>query len=164
MRRIVAYAAIMLGAALFAPSIGERDRSESAAIGAIRAVVSAQKAYAAETGGYYDTLECLAMASCVAGIRKDQKPYLDPLLAGARRTGVYRIEFHPGPEAERGAGKGVSPTAMTRFAIVAVPVAAGAGPGRAFCGDDSGSIYFTSGGRVPRVAAGRCLDREHPLR
>lgn len=164
MRRTIACSAIMLGAALFAPPVGERDRSESAAIGAVRAVVSAEASYAVLNGGYYDTLECLTTSACIPGIGQDQRPFLDPSLAASRRPRGYRLEFHPGPEAEGGAGREVSATAMTRFALVAVPVAAGAGPRRAFCGDDSGSIYLTSGGQVPRVAAGRCLDREHPLR
>ena len=161
MRRVVVFTAIALGAAVFAPGVGERDRSESAAIGAIRAVVSAEKAYAAMTGGY-DTLECLATSSCIPGIDQDRRRFLDPSLATSRRIRGYHLAFHRGPEAGNG-GRKVSATAMTRFAVVALPAAPGAASRRAFCGDDSGSIYLTPGDRVPRVSGGRCLDKEHPL-
>jgi hypothetical protein len=51
---------------------------------------------------------------------------------------------------------------MTHFAVVAVPVESSPRK-RAFCGDDRGDIYYTMGGVVPRVKAGRCLDTWHTV-
>ena len=78
------------------------------------------------------------------------------------RTTWYQVQFHPGPTAERESGK-QSPTAMTRFAVAAVPTDPMTSRRRAFCADDWGTIYVTTSGTGP-VDIGRCLDTSSPLR
>lgn len=163
-RRAAAAVAMVLGFALFAPRVGQRDRTESTAIGALRAIVSGEWAYASINEGYYDTLQCLAAPSCVPSKRGGQNAFLDPELAAAKERRGYRFEFHAGPKAERESDKRRSRSAMTRFAVVAIPMNPGTAQHRAFCADDTGTIYFTRGGTVPRVDGGRCLDTANPLR
>jgi hypothetical protein len=166
MRRTAATAAIVLALIVFAPRAGEPDRSESIAIGTLRAVVSGEKAYASAHNGYFDTPACLAALSCIPGTGRVERPYLAPNLAnvatGLERRG-YQVQFHPGPTAERESGK-QSPTAMTRFAVAAVPTDPMTSRRRAFCADDRGTIYVTTSGTGPNVDIGRCLDTSSPLR
>jgi hypothetical protein len=163
MRRTAATAAIVLALMVFAPPAGEPDRSESIAIGTLRAVVSGEKAYASAHNGYFDTPACLAALSCIPGTDRVERPYLAPSVAtGLERRG-YLVQFHPGPTAERESGK-QSPTAMTRFAVAAVPTDPMTSRRRAFCADDRGTIYVTTSGTGPHVDVGRCLDTSSPLR
>lgn len=121
MRRTAATAAIVLALIVFAPRAGEPDRSESIGIGTLRAVVSGEKAYASAHNGYFDTPACLAALSCIPGTDWLERPYLPPNLAtGLLERLGYHVHFHPGPTAKRESGK-QSPTAMTRFAVAAVP-------------------------------------------
>ena len=164
MKRATAAIAVVFAFAVFAPRVGERDRSEATAIGAIRAIVSGEAGYASINEGYFGTLDCLAAPSCVRGTLGGSNAFLDPELAAAKERRGYRFEFHAGPKAERESEQRRSRSAMTRFAVVAIPVNAGAPQHRAFCADDRGTIYFTQDGTVPRVDAGRCLDTANPLR
>jgi hypothetical protein len=94
MRRTAATAAIVLALIVFAPRAGEPDRSESIAIGTLRAVVSGEKAYASAHNGYFDTPACLAALSCIPGTDRLERPYLAPNLAtGLERRG-YQVQFH----------------------------------------------------------------------
>jgi len=160
-RRATATLVALCGFAVFAPAVGERDRNrnEASAIGALRAIQSAESLYASTNGGYYDTLECL-ITPCGPGIGGSLLDFNS--VAGERRG--YRLEFHPGPKVHPGPGQRTSGSAMTGFAIVARPLDSDAVTGRVFCGDASGSIYVTAHGTVPRVDGGRCLDTASPLR
>ena len=160
-RRATATLVVLCGFAVFAPAVGERDRNrnEASAIGALRAIQSAESLYASTNGGYYDTLECL-ITPCVPGIGGS---LLDSNSVAGERRG-YRLEFYPGPKVHPGPGQRTSGSAMTGFAIVARPLDSEALTGRVLCGDASGSIYVTAHGTVPRVDGGRCLDTASPLR
>ena len=162
-RRAAAVVVLLCALALGAPGVGEPDRPESTALGVIRAIQSGELAYAAINGGYYDTLECVAGPSCVPGVRS-ARAFVDPDLAAARERRGYRFEFHAGPAPAPGSDERRSRSAVTRFAVVAIPLAAQAAEHRAFCGDDTGAIYFTRVGTVPRVEGGRCLDTAGRIR
>jgi hypothetical protein len=134
------------------------------AIGTLRAVVSGEQAYASVNDGYFDTLECLATPSCITGTGRAFQPFLPPGVITAMEHRGYRLEFHAGPKAERESRRGTSPSAMSRFAVVAVPASAETARRRVLCADDRGTIYVTSGGMRPRVSVGRCLETASPLR
>ena len=163
-RRTAAAAAIALPLIVFAPRVGEPDRTESTAIGTLRAVVSGERAYASANRGYFDTPACLAAPSCISEADPRARPFLAPNMASGlfERQG-YQVQFQPGPKADRQSDK-QSPTAMTRFAVVAVPTDPLTSRRRAFCADDRGAIYVTAGGTRPQVDVGRCLDTSSPLR
>jgi len=152
---------LLYAVVLMAPHVGEPDRTEPGAIAVVRAIIGGELAYASLNEGYYDTLECLDSASCVPGVR-GHSPFLEHHLAVTQERRGYGFEFHAGPSAEPRSDRRVSHSAMTRFAVVAIPL--NSTPQRhSFCGDDRGSIYFTDGGAVPRVEAGRCLDTRHSV-
>ena len=162
-RRAIVAVVLLWTFALTTRRVGEGDRAEPSAIGAVRAVVSGELAYASINEGYYDTLECLSAPTCIPGVG-GHSAFLQPDLAATEERFGYRLEFHAGPRAESGSEQRRSRSAMTRFAVVAVPLNPWAAQRRAFCGDDRGPIYFTRGGTVPRVEAGRCLDTGSPIR
>jgi hypothetical protein len=149
--------------ALAVPRVGEPDRSEARAISAIRAIVFGESRYASMNGGYYDTLECLAVPSCLPGVR-GVTPFVAPNLATSRGYGGYRVEFHDGPKAELESDDRMSRSSMTHFAVVAVPLQPNTARHRAFCADERQLIYVTPAGLVPRVEDGRCLDTTDTLR
>ena len=154
-------ATVLLGLfALGAPRVGEGNRSQARAIGSIRAIVSAELAYASANGGKYGVLECLTDPSCKP-LSGNHSRFLEPSVAATPDRDGYHFEFHPHPDSgpER-----ISGFALTSFAVVAVPADAGMARGRAFCGDDRQLIYVTDGGVTPRVERGRCIDTGETLR
>ena len=162
-RRTGAACAAVLVLVVFAPRAGEPDRAESFAIGTLRAVVSGEKVYASANDGYFDTPACLTIPSCIPGTIRGVRPFLAPGAASGLERRGYHVEFEPGPKAEA-SGKQRSPSAMTRFAVVAVPTTPMTSRRRAFCADDRGTIYVTASGTRPHIDAGRCLDTSSPLR
>ena len=163
-RRTAAASTIVLALIVFSPRVGEPDRTESIAVGTLRAIVSGEKAYASANDGYFDTPACLTIPSCIPGTAYGSGPFLAPsVIIGVEHRG-YRIEFEPGPKPERESGKQRSPSAMTAFAVVAIPTTPITARRPAFCADDGGTIYVTSAGTRPAIAAGRCFDTSRPLR
>lgn len=149
----LAIALALVAVAAFGTGVGEGDRSESRAIGTLRAITSAQQAYS-EATGHYGSLECLAGTSCEAGVRG---PFVDPGVARLQPVSGYRFAFHSGPRVE---SPGVPAGSMTRFAVVAMPVTE-ASRRRSFCADDSGTVYVVEAG--VDATGGRCRDRSRPL-
>ena len=74
------------------------------------------------------------------------------MASGQPKSG-YERHFIAGPRA----AKGLSPSAMSSFAYLAVPVEPGTTGIRGFCGDSEGAICTTADGRMPQVANGRCV-------
>ncbi|HSB62122.1 MAG TPA: DUF4190 domain-containing protein [Vicinamibacteria bacterium] len=130
--------------------------NEAAAIGDVRAVMSAQAAYQSANGGYYGALECLgAPSSCIPGY--DGPTFLDPMLASGGPKSGYRRTMHLGPAADPGRiGRPASPTRVMGFAYVAVPLTQGQTGVRGFCGDARGIICYTADGSEPEVVDGEC--------
>ena len=132
--------------------------NESPAIGDIRTVISAQEAYRAANGGYFDgNLECLARpsAGCVPGYPADGPLFLDPVLAGRQPKSGYQRRFEPGRMMAVDPAIS-SQTSVTRYAYVAVPVAPGQTGVRSFCGDASGIICFRPDGADIPTLGGEC--------
>jgi hypothetical protein len=124
--------------------------NESATLGDIRTVISAEAAYTTANEGYYGPMDCLARPSeCVPTYTGP--PFLDATLASGASKSGYERTFHPGPAAGAG-GKG----SVSAFAYVAVPVKSGQTGVRGFCGDATGRICFTTDGTAPEVMDGAC--------
>jgi type IV pilus assembly protein PilA len=144
-------------AAIAIPSLlrARVSANESAAIGDLRTVISAEAAYQSANAGYYDTLECLGTpSSCIPSY--SGPVFLDPVLAsGADKTG-YRRTFHAGAPASSAEGsESRSPSSMESFAYTMVPVSKQTGV-RGFCGDATGRICVTLDGAAPPVVNGEC--------
>lgn len=149
--------AIGIVAAIAIPSLlrARVSSNESAVIGDVRAVISAEVAYANENGGYYDTTECLvAPSGCIPGYSGTR--FLDPVLteSGQLKHG-YRRQLYLGPAPE-GLNARVSPTSVKSFAYVAEPMSVGQTGVRAFCGDDSGRVCYWTNGRPTEIVDGKC--------
>jgi hypothetical protein len=132
-------------------------RSESAVIGDIRSVISAQAAYEAANGGFFDArLSCLKNPSaCIPRYPENSPRFLDGGLAALEPKNGYDRSFVPGPPVE-GDPAITSPSSTASYAYVAVPTEPGYSGVRGFCGDSSGVLCFTTDGRAPGVEAGRC--------
>jgi hypothetical protein len=132
-------------------------RGESAVIGEIRTVLSAQKAYRGVNHGLADArLLCLASpAKCVPGYPADGAAFLDVSLTRPPERRGYRFSLHPGSHLAH-PPEGASPTSVESFAYVAVPVSPGSTGVRGFCGDSAGHLCFTTDGSPPRVLRGTC--------
>jgi uncharacterized membrane protein YhaH (DUF805 family)/type II secretory pathway pseudopilin PulG len=132
--------------------------NESAAIGDIRTVISAQAAYQAANGGLYEgNLECLAApyAGCVPGYPAHGPTFLDPVLVARQPKSGYERRFEPGRMVEVDPAVS-SPTSVAEYAYVATPVKAGQTGVRSFCGDSTGLVCFRADGADIHVLGGVC--------
>lgn len=143
-------------AAIAIPSLlrARISANESATIGDVRTVISAEAAYQSINGGYFDRLDCLAEPSrCVPGYAGPS--VLGPEIARAATKNGYQRSFHAGvPVSPRPAA--ASPTSMMSFAYTAVPVTKGTTGVRAFCGEATGRVCYTKDGSMPDVLPGAC--------
>jgi hypothetical protein len=135
----------------------QRPAGDVHAIGDLRTVISAEAQYSQGNGGFFDTLECLTAPSpCIPGetATPGGVTYLDPAFLRRERHG-YVFTFHPGPVASSRDPVATSPSSLAAFAYVGAPRTSGSGL-RAFCGEASGRICFTSSEPMPAVRDGVC--------
>jgi hypothetical protein len=132
--------------------------NESANIGDIRTVLSAEIAFSTANGEYFDTPECLQTPSrCIPGYQGPQ--FLDATTVWVGTAKGYVRTFHPGPPAPADVvaqGK-VSPRSVTSFAYVTIPKEPNSTGVRCFCGDSTGLMTYTTDGSAPPVKDGACL-------
>ncbi len=147
-------------AAIAIPSLlrARVSANESATIGDIRTLISAQEAYRSANGGLYESnLQCLAspFVGCIPGYASSGPTFLEPALASRQPKSGYERRFEPGrilavdPSVS-------SQTSVAEWAYVATPVRAGQTGVRSFCGDSTGLICFRADGAEIRVLGGAC--------
>ena len=140
---IVAVPVLGIVAAIAIPALlrARITANEVSAISAIRTFVSAETAYAAVNGGFFDTPQCLASpVQCLPA-------YSGPALLDARldsqsaRRG-YRFQFvaGPAPDLQAVGSRGFSKSSLTGFSYIAVPTGSGSTGIRSFCADSGGRI------------------------
>ena len=130
--------------------------NEAGAIATLRTVLSAEAAYAANNGGGYGSIECLADPKpCVPA--DAGQGYLDKGFVSGARNG-YEFEFFAGSEAP--GGRGPAGSKLSSFAIVAAPAAEDS-PNRRFCGDSSMNVCALDDDAEP--AGGACPAACKPL-
>jgi Zn-dependent protease with chaperone function len=127
-------------AAIAIPSLlrARISANESAALGDVRTMVSAQAAYASGAGSY-GPLECLAAPAtpgCLEGPLANQPRFLDPQLADSSPQRGYRRIFVRGPRRPNR----LSPGGIASYCYAAVPVQKGQTGVRSFAADASGRI------------------------
>ncbi len=150
-----------LMAAIAIPSLlrARISANESMAIGDIRTMISAQAAYQSANGGHYEgRLACLTTPAdgCIPDYPATGPTFLDPQLTSLNPKSGYQRRFEVGAR-PGDLNPGISsPTSVSSFAYVAVPIQRGKTGARGFCGDGSGIICFTPDGTAPRVTAGAC--------
>jgi hypothetical protein len=131
--------------------------NEQVVVGDIRTVISAEAAYQASNGGYYDAeLSCLSSpVRCIPGYPPNAPTFLDRALASATPQSGYAREFHAGPLAPN-LPAFASPHSVLVYAYTAVPTEPGRTGVRSFCGDSSGVVVFCADGRRPPVSNASC--------
>jgi len=161
-RGVVVAAAVVTAIVLFGQRIGERQRSpESSAISTLRAITSGESTYVAMYG-YYDTPQCLASRRPCAPDVATQDPLLERDFTEHQESSNYQFQFFAGPAFRLGQNGSRSASAMTQYAVIAVPVTI-RGQHRSFCTDDRQTIYISATENTPVVENGRCRDDTSPL-
>ena len=141
---LIVVAIIGIIAAIAIPALlrARVSANESATLGDIRTVISAEAAYHAANGGFYGPLPCLSGPddpNCIPGYPTAAPIFLDSQLASLNAKGGYARAFVGGP-----------PTGLRLdipcFAYHATPVVPGKTGVRGFAADCSGTICFTNDG------------------
>jgi type IV pilus assembly protein PilA len=155
---LIVVAIIGIIAAIAIPSLmrARVSANESATIGDIRTVISAQAAYQSSNGGNYDAnLTCLTTPSgCLANYPATAPNFLDTLIANTAvgKSGYMRA-LQPGAPVVPDAG--FSATSTLFYAYLASPITVGQTGVRGFGGDASGVLCQTANGAAPISVLGR---------
>ena len=152
---LIVVAIIGIIAAIAIPSLlrARVSANESATIGDIRTVISAQAAYQSANGGFYDqAVTCLtAPSGCIPSYPATAPTFLDSQLtalnskSGYNRSWVGGVLAAPIPPTS-------SPSSTGTYAYHATPATQDQTGVRGFAGEASGRICFTTNGAF--VAAG----------
>jgi prepilin-type N-terminal cleavage/methylation domain-containing protein len=153
---LIVVAIIGIIAAIAIPSLlrARVSANESATIGDIRTVISAQAAYQSANGGFYDNaLSCLAATgpACIPSYPTNAPTFLDSQLGALLPKSGYNRTLQPsGNPAPACIGAGTcSGTSDSGFAYTASPVNPGQTGVRGFGGDASGVLCFSRDGTEP---------------
>jgi len=147
---LIVVAIIGIIAAVAIPSLlrARVSANESATIGDIRTVISAEAAYHSANGGYYGTITCLTAPSaavCIPSYPATAPTFLDSQLA---TTSMPKSGY------ERSFEENVIPGGISCYAYHATPATPNQTGVRGFAGDCSGRICYTpNGAAVPTVLA-----------
>jgi prepilin-type N-terminal cleavage/methylation domain-containing protein len=145
---LIVVAIIGIIAAIAIPSLvrARVSANESATIGDIRTLISAEAAYHAATGGYYGTPECLGVpATCILGYPPAGPTFLDSQMAQSTstKTGYARTFTNPAPTFPPNLGPQGGLGCYLYEALPAAPNQTGV---RGFGGDCSAIVCFTPDG------------------
>ena len=142
---LIVVAIIGIIAAIAIPSLlrARVSANESAAIGDIRSVVSAEAAYQSANLGNYGVISCLSQPDqCISNYAAAAPTFIDPNVATLMAKGGYNRGFTPGPAS---AGN-TAPGSIDIFCYGASPSVQNQTGVRAFGGDSSGRICFEAAG------------------
>jgi hypothetical protein len=119
--------------------------AEASAIGSLRAVSSAQQAYAETNGGYAPSLSML-VRGCAGSPHGFVSPHLgaDPAIVSG-----YAVRLHTAPPAADGALDCHGARTAATYYATAEPVQRGGGSTRAFTVDQNAAIWFDVTGVAP---------------
>jgi len=169
---LIVVAIIGIIAAIAIPSLlrARVSANESATIGDVRTVISAQAAFQSANGGWYTgAMSCMfnpsaATAACIPNYPATAPTFVDTAVAGLLAKSGYNRSFAPGTTPAT-INTNVSGTqSVSSYVYVASPVTNGQTGVRGFGGDSSGILCFTSNGTAPpttgtvalNTAAGGC--------
>jgi prepilin-type N-terminal cleavage/methylation domain-containing protein len=123
--------------------------NESATLGDIRTIISAQTAYRSANAGFYDAnLSCLtepSSAFCIPSYPFIAPTFLDSLLASQQAKAGYNRSFGPGPFLAPPPAT-ASATSTTRYRYDATPISVGQTGVRGFAADHNGRLCVTTNG------------------
>ena len=160
---LMAVVVIGIIAAIAIPSLlrARISANESAAIGNVRTVISAEAAYQSANGGFYDVPACLYTPSQCLGSNAPGMAFLEQesVVFDVQKSG-YVLQFHGG--AAPADTSAVSPSSLESFAVTAEPASPQGGV-RTFCGDSRGIVcVMAESSRI--TGDGQCPETCEPLR
>jgi prepilin-type N-terminal cleavage/methylation domain-containing protein len=159
---LIVVAIIGIIAAIAIPSLlrARVSANESATIGDIRTVISAQAAYQSSNSGFYESnITCLVTApgaaNCIPSYPATSPTFLDSQIASSQAKSGYNRTLEPvgNPPAGCIAANTCSPTSDTGFAYLASPINQGQTGVRGFGGDASGVLCFSRDGTTANMTA-----------
>jgi type IV pilus assembly protein PilA len=152
---LIVVAIIGIIAAIAIPSLlrARVSANESATVGDIRTIISAEAAYQSSNGGFYDrVLTCLTLPSgCIPSYPSAAPTFLDSQLTALLAKSGYNRSWDPGVLVAPIPATS-SPTSSGTYAYHATPSTQNQTGVRGFAGEASGRICFTPSGAP--VAAG----------
>lgn len=150
---VVAIIAIIAAVAIPALLRARVSSNESATIGDMRAVLTAQAAYHSVNGGFYDgNLSCLAAPQgCIPSYPAAAPMFLDSNMASLGTKSGYDRLFAGGTAVVE---PNLSPTSVSSFKYDARPTVVGQTGIRGFGGDHSGRLCYTPDGTIVPAAPG----------
>jgi type IV pilus assembly protein PilA len=159
---LIVVAIIGIIAAIAIPSLlrARVSANESATIGDIRTVISAQAAYQSANAGFYDgKLTCLVKpsAGCIPSYPSAAPTFIDSQIAAATPKAGYSRSWNPSAVPANLPGT-ASPTSAAAYVYGATPVSASQTGVRGFMGDSSGLLCYTQSGAMPAQVAGPGID------
>ena len=132
--------------------------NESATIGDIRTVISAQAAYQSANAGFYDgVLDCLVVpsgAACIPLYPAAAPTFLDSQIAALTAKSGYNRSFDGTAVVPAPLPAGASPSSVGVYTYHATPATLNQTGVRGFAGDASGRICFTPNGAAIAAPAG----------
>ncbi len=166
---LIVVAIIGIIAAIAIPSLlrARVSANESATIGDIRTVISAQATYQSANSGWYDgNLSCLAqpMAGCIPSYPTNAPTFLDSQIGFLLAKSGYARSFDAGatPPMSLFDTNVSSPTSVSSYVYRASPIVTGQTGVRGFGGDASGILCASLTGVAPPIAATNLLDTTSP--
>jgi type IV pilus assembly protein PilA len=138
---LIVVAIIGIIAAIAIPSLlrARVSANESATIGDIRSMISAEAAYHSADGGYYGTLDCLLVpsgAGCIPAYSSGAPTFIDSQIASLNAKSGYDRSFFPL----------TLPAGLGCYVYQTTPSAQDKTGVRGFSGDCSGVICYTPDG------------------
>jgi type IV pilus assembly protein PilA len=154
---LIVVAIIGIIAAIAIPSLlrARVSANESATIGDIRTVISAEAAFQSANGGWYANISCLADdAACIPNYPLEAPSFLDSQLASEQSKSGYERTFVDG-QVPGNVNTSISfANSLASYGYIATPVTSGQTGVRGFGGDSSGVLCFTGDGVAPTVTNG----------
>ena len=140
---LIVVAIIGIIAAVAIPSLlrARVSANESATIGDIRSVISAEAAYHSANGGYYGVITCLnspTSAGCIPSYPSSAPTFLDSQIAATMPKSGYHRSFDPN----------LLPGGVSCYTYHATPSVPNQTGVRGFAGDCSGRICYTPSGAM----------------
>jgi prepilin-type N-terminal cleavage/methylation domain-containing protein len=148
---LIVVAIIGIIAAIAIPSLlrARVSANESATLGDIRTLISAQAAYQSANSGFYEgNLSCMTQPSagaCIPSYPAVAPTFLDSQLASQQSKSGYNRSFQAGGVVPN-LPPTASPTSRAVYRYDATPVNIGQTGVRGFAADSSGRICFTTDG------------------
>jgi prepilin-type N-terminal cleavage/methylation domain-containing protein len=154
---LIVVAIIGIIAAIAIPSLlrARISANESATIGDIRTVISAQATYQSANGGWYDSnLTCLNFPSdgCIPNYPTNAPNFLDSQLVNKTNKSGYARMFTGGGSVGTRDTATMSPTSAGAYVYTATPIQMGQTGVRGFGGDHTGILCVENTGAEPSIA------------